>query len=179
MFFSISFYHALDELEKHGLQSVYNFFKKKLTEDKKNGLLQATFRNNTELNQIFTQLQNLFDLSQVSTEQRRITSVQVAHPKLAKLRECVLDHFRTFERTKTKPTDQTRVIIFSEKRDSVREITDLLEQDKPLVKPMMFIGQASSHAAGRKFSSLVSRILIRTSFCFRGNQSEIAEKSRH
>ncbi|CAF4971839.1 unnamed protein product, partial [Rotaria socialis] len=59
----------------------------------------------------------------------------------------------TFERTKTKPTDQTRVIIFSEKRDSVREITELLQQDRPLIKPMAFIGQATTHAAGRKLKS--------------------------
>ena len=159
MFFAISFFHALDELEKHGLQSVYNFFKKKFTEDKKNGLLHTTFRNHTDLNQIYTELQNLFDLSQVSTQQRRSMSLQVAHPKLAKLRDCVVEHFQTFERTKTKPTDQTRVIIFSEKRDSVREITELLEQDRPLVKPMLFIGQTSSHAAGRE---QFNRILIRS-----------------
>lgn len=140
----------MDELEKHGLQSVYNFFKKKLTEDQKNGLLHATFRNNTELSRMYTELQNFFDLSHVSTQQRRTMSLQVGHPKLAKLRECVVEHFQTFERTKTKPTDQTRVIIFSEKRDSVREITELLEQDQPLVKPMSFIGQSTSHAAGRK-----------------------------
>ena len=52
--------------------------------------------------------------------------------------------------TKQTGDDQTRVIIFSEKRDSVREITELLEQDQPLVKPMSFIGQSTSHAAGRK-----------------------------
>ena len=92
---------------------------------------------------MYTQLQNLFDLSQVSTQQRRTTSLQVAHLKLAKLRECVVEHFQTFERTKTKANDQTRVIIFSEKRDSVREIQELLEQDQPLVKPMAFIGQAT------------------------------------
>ncbi|CAF4535125.1 unnamed protein product [Rotaria sp. Silwood1] len=147
LFFAISFFHALDELEKHGLQSVYNFFKKKLTEDKRNGSLHFTFRNNSELSEIYTELQNLFDLSQVSTQQRCQTSLLIAHPKLSKLRECVVEHFQTFERTKTKPTDQTRVIIFSEKRDSVREITELLEQDRPLVKPMSFIGQATSHGA--------------------------------
>ncbi|CAF0833400.1 unnamed protein product [Rotaria sordida] len=146
LFFAISFYHALDELEKHGLQSVYNFFKKKLTEDKRNSSLHLTFRNNTGLSEIYTELQNLFDLSQVSAEQRCKTSLLIAHPKLSKLRECVVEHFQTFERTKTKATDQTRVIIFSEKRDSVREITELLEQDRPLIKPMSFIGQAASHA---------------------------------
>ncbi len=51
------------------------------------------------------------------------------------------------------------MIIFSEKRDSVREITELLEQDQPLVKPMSFIGQSSSHTAGRKlkFSIRISK----------------------
>ncbi|CAF0993465.1 unnamed protein product [Adineta ricciae] len=160
LFFAISFYHALDELEKHGLQSVYNFFKKKLTEDKKNGMLHATFRNNRALNDIYTQLQNLFDLSQVSTQQRRTTSLQIGHPKLAKLRECVVEHFQTFERTKTKANDQTRVIIFSEKRDSVREIKELLDQDQPLVKPMAFIGQASSHAAGQGINQKLQKKVV-------------------
>lgn len=145
-------------------------------------MLHATFRNNTELSQMYTELQNLFDLSQVTAEQRRITSLQVAHPKLAKLRECVVEHFQTFERTKAKPTDQTRVIIFSEKRDSVREITELLEQDKPLVKPMSFIGQASSHAAGRRRLHIRKRYKHIFSLCllnvnFRGYQSKIAEES--
>ncbi len=99
---------------------------------------------------MYTELQNLFDLSQVSTQQRRTTSLHIAHPKLLKLRECVVEHFQTFERTKTKSTDQTRVIIFSEKRDSVKEITELLEQDQPLVKPMSFIGHTTSHTSGRK-----------------------------
>lgn len=160
LFFAISFYHALDELEKHGLQSVYNFFKKKLTEDKKNGLLHSTFRNNLQLSQMYTELQNLFDLSQVSTQQRRTTSMQVAHPKLAKLRECIVEHFQTFDRTKTKANDQTRVIIFSEKRDSVREITELLQQDQPLVKPMAFIGQASSHAAGQGINQKLQKKVV-------------------
>ncbi|CAF3423120.1 unnamed protein product [Rotaria socialis] len=160
MFFSISFFHALDELEKHGLQSVYNFFKKKLTEDKKNNILHATFRNNTELNEIYIELQNLFDLSQVTTEQRCKTSLQIAHPKLSKLRECVVEHFQTFERTKTKPTDQTRVIIFSEKRDSVREITELLQQDRPLIKPMAFIGQATTHAAGQGINQKLQKKVV-------------------
>ena len=124
-------------------------------------MLHATFRNNRALNDIYTQLQNLFDLSQVSTQQRRTTSLQIGHPKLAKLRECVVEHFQTFERTKTKANDQTRVIIFSEKRDSVREIKELLDQDQPLVKPMAFIGQASSHAAGRKRSIFIDRILLK------------------
>ena len=61
--------------------------------------------------------------------------------------------------TRSDPTDQTRVIIFSEKRDSVREITELLEQDQPLVKPMSFIGQATSHAAGRKLKILIKIFL--------------------
>ena len=74
----------------------------------------------------------------------------MAHPKLTKLRECVVEHFQTFERTKIKSNDQTRVIIFSEKRDSVKEITEVLEQDRPLIKPMSFIGQTTTYTNGRK-----------------------------
>ena len=38
----------------------------------------------------------------------------------------------------------TRVMIFSQYRDSVQEITDMLTKHRPLVKSMSFIGQASA-----------------------------------
>lgn len=37
----------------------------------------------------------------------------------------------------------TRVMIFTQYRDSVQEIVDLLNQHQPTLKAMSFIGQAS------------------------------------
>jgi ATP-dependent DNA helicase MPH1 len=62
----------------------------------------------------------------------------MGHPKLEKLRDMVLDHFKV----KQKEDIATRVMIFSQYRDSVQEITAMLHMYKPLVKVMEFVGQA-------------------------------------
>ena len=46
----------------------------------------------------------------------------------------------------------TRVMIFSQYRDSVKEITDMLDVHKPLVKAMCFIGQSSVGKASKGFT---------------------------
>ncbi|CAF1378592.1 unnamed protein product, partial [Didymodactylos carnosus] len=156
IFFAITFYHALQVLEQHGLRPVYTFFKKKLTEDKKNSQIHMIFRTNSKLGSIYAQLTAAFDLTQISTQQRCLSSVDIGHPKLIKLRECVVDHFRKFEREKKSPGDQTRVIIFSEKRESVKEITEILTQEKPLIKPMAFVGQQSGGITQKQQKKIVN-----------------------
>jgi hypothetical protein len=46
----------------------------------------------------------------------------------------------------------TRIMIFSQYRDSVEEITNMLKQHEPLVKAMSFIGQSSSGKAMKGFT---------------------------
>ena len=84
-----------------------------------------------------------------------------SHPKLRKLEEIVLAHFRngsgsaspiqtTFstsgglQKDSVAQRDATRVMIFSQYRDSVKEIATMLSRHSPLVKVMSFVGQASS-----------------------------------
>ena len=38
----------------------------------------------------------------------------------------------------------TRVMIFCQYRDIVREITELLQRHRPLIRPMQFVGHAPS-----------------------------------
>ncbi len=68
------------------------------------------------------------------------SEISLGHPKLDKLREIVVDHFKTME-AKGVPT---RVMIFSQYRDSVVEITACLHVHRPLVKVMEFVGQAGT-----------------------------------
>ncbi|KAK3741292.1 hypothetical protein QZH41_012592 [Actinostola sp. cb2023] len=88
-----------------------------------------------------------------------------SHPKLLKLEEVIVDHFQKFaenvstsskddgDGAKAKPTDiATRVMIFSQYRDSVGEITAILNKHKPLVRVMSFIGQASTGKSSRGLS---------------------------
>jgi Fanconi anemia group M protein len=68
----------------------------------------------------------------------------IGHPKLVKLKDIVLEHFRACENTPhAGNTKGSRVMIFSQYRDSVQEITRMLSEYKPLVNAMSFIGQQS------------------------------------
>ncbi|KAI9171445.1 ATP-dependent DNA helicase MPH1 [Paramyrothecium foliicola] len=61
----------------------------------------------------------------------------VGHPKLTALADCILNHFMDNE-------ESTRVIVFSEFRDSADEIVRMLNTHKPLIKASVFVGQADS-----------------------------------
>ena len=73
-----------------------------------------------------------------------------SHPKLKQLEDIVLKHFRE-QQAQTKlhseslvAQSHTRVMIFSQYRESVREIADMLSQHTPMVRVMSFMGQAST-----------------------------------
>ncbi|MBN3324142.1 FANCM protein, partial [Atractosteus spatula] len=70
-----------------------------------------------------------------------------SHPKLRKLEEVVLEHFRSWsERTGLGGAEGaadrvcTRVMIFSSFRESVQEIAAMLSRHQPLVRVMTFMG---------------------------------------
>lgn len=57
------------------------------------------------------------------------------HPKLEKIVEVVLDHF------KHAPDEDSKVIIFAQYHLTVEEIANVLDRHRPIVKPMTFVGQ--------------------------------------
>ncbi|OAA82462.1 helicase C-terminal domain protein [Akanthomyces lecanii RCEF 1005] len=61
----------------------------------------------------------------------------VGHPKQTALADTVLNHF--MDRGES---SSTRVIVFSEYRDSAEEIVRMLNMHQPLVKASIFVGQA-------------------------------------
>lgn len=63
----------------------------------------------------------------------------VGHPKLTALADCILNHF--MDRGED---SATRVIVFSEYRDSAEDIVRLLNKHQPLIKATAFVGQADS-----------------------------------
>ena len=84
-----------------------------------------------KMNSQYTQAQNIG----VSPSKDQFV---VGHPKLAKLRDLIVQHFRTKEDQHI----QSRAMIFSETRDSVSEINACLRNYRPLIRPMEFVGQA-------------------------------------
>ncbi|EPY82390.1 Fanconi anemia group M protein [Camelus ferus] len=68
-----------------------------------------------------------------------------SHPKLKKLEEVVVEHFKSWnaQNRSEKKCDETRVMIFSSFRDSVQEIAEMLLQHQPVIRVMTFVGHAS------------------------------------
>ena len=68
-----------------------------------------------------------------------------SHPKLQKLEDIVVNHFEKSKEKEPMQSSQTplntRIMIFSQYRDSVQEITAVLSKHQPLVNVMSFVGQ--------------------------------------
>ncbi|XP_054758508.2 Fanconi anemia group M protein-like [Lytechinus pictus] len=86
----------------------------------------------------------------------------MSHPKMTKLKEVVLEHFEKFtsgnqmeagpSTSRASNKHSTRVMIFAQYRDSVQEITQMLNRHQPTVRCMSFIGQASAGKNTKGFS---------------------------
>ncbi|KAJ8129785.1 hypothetical protein O1611_g3845 [Lasiodiplodia mahajangana] len=84
----------------------------------------------------------------------------VGHPKLAELSTTVLNHFiDAGDGRGDHPASNTRIIVFSEYRDSAEEIVRVLNSHQPLVKAAVFVGQADSkRSEGMKQAEQIQRI---------------------
>ncbi|CAG5134268.1 unnamed protein product, partial [Candidula unifasciata] len=139
---AISLYHGFELLQLHGLRSLYNYLTGIIVGEKGYGRTRSELLRNADFNDIMENLRQKFTGASshgVSSESGD-GKVVVGHPKMQRLEEIVVDHFKTFE----KKGDATRVMIFSQYRDSVQEIASILNQHQPLIKVMPFIGQSSA-----------------------------------
>lgn len=103
-------------------------------------VLKQKFSNDTNHSRLNTTKPLL--LSQFgSAKQDENDEFALGHPKLEKLRETVIEHFKAKQRENI----ATRVMIFSQYRDSVAEIAAMLHRHKPLVKVMEFVGQSGTN----------------------------------
>lgn len=91
---------------------------------------------------------SLMQFMECKMEEKEFSS----HPKLDKLVETVVEHFKAheaqvrdaIERGDVDIQNETKVMIFSSLRSSVVEICNLLKKHSPLVRPSSFVGQATS-----------------------------------
>ncbi|XP_061173953.1 Fanconi anemia group M protein-like [Saccostrea echinata] len=147
---AISLYHGYELVQLHGLRSLYNFLDGTINGEKGHG------RTRTELMKIpdFGDLMNMLCEKFGKMKGRRESKSFVSgHPKLAKLEEVVLNHFKSIEDSSNGQNEvTTRIMIFSQYRDSVEEITNMLQQHEPQVKAMSFIGQSSAGKATKGFT---------------------------
>ncbi|KAI1277084.1 hypothetical protein F5Y07DRAFT_364034 [Xylaria sp. FL0933] len=84
----------------------------------------------------------------------------VGHPKLMHLSDTVLNHFMDAgEGREGGASPNTRIIVFSEYRDSAEEIVRVLNSHKPLIRAAVFVGQADSkRSEGMKQAEQIQRI---------------------
>uniref|UniRef100_A0A4X2KQY8 ATP-dependent RNA helicase FANCM n=1 Tax=Vombatus ursinus TaxID=29139 RepID=A0A4X2KQY8_VOMUR len=158
----ISLYHGYELLQQMGMRSLYIFLCGIMDGTKGMTRTKNELSRNEQFMKLFEQLGNMFsDWNTTSgivdgnpnqsghNDKKFIYS----HPKLKKLEEVVVEHFRTWkdQNTSEKKCD-TRVMIFSSFRDSVQEIAEML-QYQPTVRVMTFVG----HASGKSTKGLTQK----------------------
>ncbi|KAK3229964.1 hypothetical protein Dsin_001845 [Dipteronia sinensis] len=116
----ITLYHIRRLLSGHGIRPAFEMLEEKLK--------QGSFARFMSKNEIIRKVKLLMQQS---------LSHGAPSPKLSKMLEVLVDHF------KTKDPKHSRVIIFSNFRGSVRDIMSTLANIGNLVKATEFIGQSS------------------------------------
>ncbi|XP_048736157.2 Fanconi anemia group M protein-like isoform X2 [Ostrea edulis] len=145
---AISLYHGYELVHLHGLRSLYNFLDGVISGNKGHGRTRTELLKIPDFCDLMNMLQEKFGKGFSSSQ-----SFTVGHPKLAKLDEVVLNHFKSIEDCNNGQTEvTTRIMIFSQYRDSVEEITNMLKQHEPRVKAMSFIGQSSAGKGMKGFT---------------------------
>ena len=72
----------------------------------------------------------------------------IGHPKLEYLQSVVMNHFLDAgEGRGAADPSSTRIMVFAHYRDSAEEIARVLKRNEPMVRPHVFVGQATSKAS--------------------------------
>lgn len=172
---SISLFHAFELLQLHGMHSFHQFLRNTFCSgpSPRLSIAKHDIIRSPLFNGIMKQLADKFCETRsdgISSCARfpitvgastRIENVEeegegkrhffYSHPKLQKLEEIVLEHFRALKDRGSSSLQgpvSTRVMIFSEYRESVQEISDMLSRHTPLIRAMTFVG----HSAGKSAS---------------------------
>ncbi|XP_059630912.1 DEAD-box ATP-dependent RNA helicase FANCM [Cornus florida] len=116
----ITLYHIRKLLSSHGIRPAFEMLEEKLK--------QGSFARLMSRNEV---------IWKAKLSMQHSLSHGAPSPKLSKMLEVLIDHF------KTKDPQNSRVIIFSNFRGSVRDIMDALAKIGEFVKATQFIGQSS------------------------------------
>ena len=172
---AISLYHAYELLQQHGILSFYNFLKEICSGTKGTSRGRSELMRHERFMEMMEGLRQRIEppddvddslngsfLDTLTPKRRLLKSIPKpnslfsSHPKLKKLEEIVVKHFENskenFENASSQTILSTRVMIFSQYRDSVQEITAVLNKYQPLVKVMSFVGQNGTGKGNRGLS---------------------------
>ena len=133
--------HGIELLKFHGVGPFYHkvlAFRNELHNNEKKGGKYARQINESE------PFQTMMSRVQIWINNQDF----VGHPKLEYLQSVVMNHFLDAGdgRGASDPSS-TRVMVFSHYRDSAEEIVRVLKRNEPMVRPHVFVGQASSKSS--------------------------------
>lgn len=160
--------HGIELLKFHGIGPFYHkvlAFRNELHSNEKKGGKYAKQINESE------PFQTMMSRVQIWINNPDF----VGHPKLEYLQSVVMNHFLDAGdgRGASDPSS-TRVMVFSHYRDSAEEIARVLKRNEPMIRPHVFVGQASSKASDgmdqkkqldiiKKFQTGIYNTLVATS----------------
>ncbi|XP_077639970.1 Fanconi anemia group M protein [Lonchura striata] len=158
----ISLYHGYELLLQMGIRSLFIYLWGIMDGSKGLSRTKSELGRNEDFMELYQQLQDMFSDTAVTPEGGGVCKSTTAlekkkefvysHPKLKKLEEIVIEHFRSWKQRCSDPADEeksvgsagdTRVMIFSSFRDSVQEIAEMLARLSPAVRAMTFVGHSS------------------------------------
>ncbi|KAH7163086.1 hypothetical protein B0J13DRAFT_430947 [Dactylonectria estremocensis] len=124
--------HSIKLLNFHGIKPFYDNIADLRSEQEDKGEKGSKYKRQLIQDSSFQEM-----MDKISKWLR--TDGFVGHPKLTALADTVLNHF--MDRGEG---SATRVIVFSEYRDSAEDIARMLNTHQPLIKASIFVGQADS-----------------------------------
>ncbi|XP_037993553.1 Fanconi anemia group M protein [Motacilla alba alba] len=157
----ISLYHGYELLLQMGIRSLFIYLLGIMDGSKGLSRTKSELGRNEDFMELYQQLQDMFSDIAVAPEGGSVgkstTELEgkkkefvYSHPKLKKLEEIVIEHFRSWKQRCSADEDKsegspgdTRVMIFSSFRDSVQEIAEMLARLRPAVRAMTFVGHSS------------------------------------
>ncbi|XP_074005045.1 Fanconi anemia group M protein [Numenius arquata] len=158
----ISLYHGYELLLQMGLRSLFIYLFGIMDGPKGLTRTKNELGRNEDFMKLYQQLRDMFADSLLPSANGSVYKSKTvlenkkefiySHPKLRKLEEIVIGHFRSWKqgssdeiRAESLSVDAvgTRVMIFSSFRDSVQEIADMLSRLSPAVRVMTFVGHST------------------------------------
>ncbi|KAM0267101.1 hypothetical protein ACHAPA_006308 [Fusarium lateritium] len=124
--------HSIKLLNFHGIKPFYDNLVDLRSEQEGKGEKGSKYKRQLVQDSSFQEM-----MDKISKWLR--TDGFVGHPKLTALADTVLNHFMDQGEDST-----SRVIVFSEYRDSAEDIVRMLNSHRPLIKASVFVGQADS-----------------------------------
>ncbi|XP_077415290.1 Fanconi anemia group M protein [Vanacampus margaritifer] len=149
----ISLYHGYELLMQMGLRSLFFYVQGIMDGSREMSRARNELQRTPTFMDLYHEMEANFGKLPGSDE-----PFIYGHPKLQKLEDVVLQHFRLLvERASDNNGSgaqeaSTRVMIFSSFRDSVQEIAAMLNRHSPLIRVMTFMGQASAGKGVKGFT---------------------------